>query len=186
MPCSKAWCQFPVGQPVDLLLELSAKRLVRVRAIVVRASVENRPSFGIAFDEFANGAREVVHAAALQSLAALRRASVLVVYNDDDAARSLRKRVERLGHRAVAVTTTTEAAHCLEAENRICVALVDPFLDVDRGRALLLYLAEKHPAVRRVLIVETAILPLEQPISASHEILLKPWTDEDLERALTA
>jgi hypothetical protein len=64
-----------VGQPISVLLELSARTLLRASAVVVRKTAGRPPQFAISFDRFLNGNREVVHAAVMQVLAgaAVRR-----------------------------------------------------------------------------------------------------------------
>jgi CheY-like chemotaxis protein len=192
------------GQPPDLerfevLLRLSAERAVRAQAVVVPGEKARPGAFGlsafrVSFVALNPDQEDAIHDAVLSVLEEACVASVLIVDGNVEMCHALRMTLDRMGRRALAVATPLEVVHALEQPNKVCLALVDVALAAGgaasaAGQEVLGYLAESHPAVRRV-VMASGLQPWQLDLARGalfpgvHGVLLKPWSDETLSRLL--
>jgi CheY-like chemotaxis protein len=179
-----------IGAPVSVLLRLPGAPALRTEAALVRRDRTRQGSaFALSFTSLSTEDEEVVQRAVLAALDEARAASVLIVDESPDESAALAAELGGLGWRAFAVRTPLEAAHVLEEPHHLSLAVVDVVFGAGEKVDLLAYLAEHHPAVRRVVLSEsTTLYDLDRARSALrftlHGILHKPWTRSDLARVL--
>ena len=181
----------PVGTEVEVVLRIGLDDPVRTRGLICRQQ-QGRDGAGFAIDFLGLAAEEVdrLQSAVDAFLERVRSASILVVDDSREVGQALSLELAHLGHSAHAVQTPLEAVCLLEERNQVTVAIVDLLLGSEHGLDLLVYLSDRHPNVRRVLMsghVQPAQLALSRHAaarSAPHEILSKPWTHETLARAV--
>jgi CheY-like chemotaxis protein len=180
----------PLGAPVRAVLRLPAGQAVPVEAALVRRDQSRQGSaFALAFTALATPDEALIQQAVTAALDEARAASVLIVGESPDESAALSAELNALGWRAFAVRSSLEAAHVLDEPNHLSLAVVDMVLGAGDKVDLLAYLAERHPAVRRVLLSEsTSLYDLDRARSALtfsiHAVLHKPWSREELARVL--
>jgi ActR/RegA family two-component response regulator len=179
------------GTEVLAVLRLGGDSSLRATAKVARA-IGSRAgaSFALSFAHLAPEAEEAIGAAVKAALALTLDAAVLIVDDSTEVCSALGRQLNRMGLRSCAATTPLEAVGLLEQPNQIEIALIDLRLGSATGLDLLAYLAEQHPAIRRVLMsgqAQPAQLQLARHASlkySAHQVLAKPWNDDTLARAL--
>jgi CheY-like chemotaxis protein len=182
---------------LEVVLHLPDGRRVRTPAEVVRRRpARGRVTFALSFADPTPQTQLAIDDAVWAAVAESSTAEVLIADGNIEAMRALREDSRRLGYRACAVGTPLEVVDALERPNRIEVAVVDAVLTGHgdgwgEGPEVLVYLAERHPSIRRVLMVSPHQLwQLElarDPSGASADaVLTKPWDDPSLGQALAA
>jgi hypothetical protein len=180
----------PTGQAVELEIGLPTGGFVKVGALILREGrIQGRPTFAVAFVTPPASTRESIGNAVRVTLERARRASTLLILHSEETCRALAVQLNRLGIQSFAVTTAVAAIHCL-GETTFRTAIVDLYLGADDGREILVYLAGKHPGVRRILTSgEVPRVDLwqhcqEMTVGAPHALLAWPWTDATVKQAL--
>jgi hypothetical protein len=177
----------PAGRDrVGVLLRLPGDRLVRCEATIVREEVQSgRPVFAVAFSELRADQERLIDEAVTLALDEARTASVLLLVDDIDLTQALRDAIARLGYRSFPVASLREVIHALERPNNFSLALVDDALSRQAGgsaaKEVLDHLAARHPAIRRVLLVDAG-----GEARQGQELLPKPWTESRLAQTLAA
>jgi CheY-like chemotaxis protein len=117
-----------------------------------------------------------------------QEALVLVVDDSLGICRALKRDLKSLGYRAVYAVTTVDAIMLLlDPQVPIKAVVVDLFMGPDDGLEILDFLARWFPDIRRVLIsgqVRMEQLNLARKSGRVQAVLQKPWSRDDLARAL--
>jgi len=142
--------------PLRLLLELPDGEPLAVGARVRRrAQAGDTVALAVAFRHLDQGSEDRIQDAVLSLLdASFRRAhpAVLVVDPEPGARRELVRRVDALGRRGIPCAAPLDAMRILEDGDRVEAVLARD--GVDTHPDLLAWVAENHPSVRSVLLVE--------------------------------
>jgi hypothetical protein len=178
----------PAQRPAHLgvLVRLSTGRTVRAEALVVREETSNESSvFAIEFAELSPEDRTAIDNVVLTAVEDEREPTVLVVAGGAEG-RPLRRQLGAIGQPSFAVSTREDAVRFLEAPNAVAVAIVDLGLGAD-APAVLSYLADQHPKIRRVVITEGAATKpgTGQGEGLAHATVTSPWTRDSLARAIS-
>lgn len=182
----------PKVRPADLevIVRLSTGRTIRSRAVIVREeSVGENSVFAVELIRLSPDDLDAIDNLLLTSVDDERDPTALVVGSAPEILRLLRRRLSGLGHPSFGVSNREDVMRFLEAPNRVSVALVDLALEPAEAQAVLTYLAQKHPEIRRIAIAElarpTSAAPrARQAHALAHEVVPSPWTRESLEAAL--
>ena len=151
-----------VGQPFELLLELSPSVLLRATATIVRQVQLPQPSFALAFSEVLDGRAAALEAAVAENLYAAQTASVLVACDDDLVGKDLARAIQSAGHGCIHVTRELEIIHCLEGKSCLRTAIVDSSFGTKGAGQTLAYLADARPQIRSLLMVDAATARVPQ------------------------
>jgi CheY-like chemotaxis protein len=179
------------GRTVRITLRLRGGATIMVDAELVRSGRAMDPHGGIAaaFRNLNASQEDAIQEALLSALEEERRGQILprcalVVDGEDPSRDLLSNELARLGHQVVSAATPLDAI----------VRLQDPdahfdivFVDLDssnlRGTDLLVFLANHHPAVRRVVVsgrINAEQWRHNRFMNLDDEVLTKPWTQETL------
>ncbi len=179
-----------MGDRVTLLLHITGTRQCAfslVGAVVrqeLRAGQEH--AFAVAFREVRSEVRDLIENIALSSRTPAQP-GVLVVDTSRSVCHTLEGDLRSLGWWAASATTPLEALTQLDAPPlHIDTVVVDLRLGAIDGLDLLTFLAESHPALRRVLMSsEQRHWQLDCAIASgrAHALLDKPWSRESLLKA---
>jgi hypothetical protein len=170
------------GGSLEILIELSPDVLVRARATVVRVTRHPQPSFALMFTQVANDCDAALAVSVAENLAAAWTAQGLIACDDESIGVELRASLRGLGLPCVLVARPLEVIHCLEVGSRFRCAIVDSAFGADGTGELFRHLADAHPSIRRLLLLDhTAERPRTDLAQA---VLERPWTPDTLRRAL--
>ena len=185
-----------IGEAVRLLLQLPGRGPFSLDGKVVRQLNDSRwqreVAFGIAFSNRPPSAVESREAtvAVLDQGQGLADPVVLVVDDNTRTCYTLVQDLQRVGRKAIAVTTPLDAIEwLLDGGSQIDTAMVDIVLGHSNGCDLLTFLADEYPDVRRVLMSDHLRAPqLEtaRELAQPHAILHKPWNETSLREVFTA
>jgi CheY-like chemotaxis protein len=179
----------PLGTVGEVVVHLGARRRLFLLARIIRSG----EAIAVAFQDLPSNTEDLLQNLVLTELEEQRKRtppSALIVDDSEMILQALERQLAALGHVAAAATTPLEAVqHLLDHEHSIRVAIVDLSLGCSDGLEFLAYLAEEHPAVRRVLMsgtVRACQLSLAVRRQRAHAALVKPWTQGQLSAAIFA
>jgi hypothetical protein len=181
----------PIGEDAAIELQLPEQSPLRLHGVVLR--VQERfgagHSFAVSFRDVPADLEDRIHdtvLAALQKSRAAGGSAVLVMVESAEDRRGLEQHLKALRRVPEAAQTPLDALRWLQGPRvRVDAAVVDERIGPTTAPAVLRFLAEDFPAVRRVLIVhETDHLTSDVARWPSHAVLRKPWDQSHLARAL--
>jgi hypothetical protein len=178
------------NKQLDVLLRMSTGKVVKGQATIVREeSVDDSSVFAIEFVKLSDDGAEAINTLVLTAVADEREPTSLVITTTPEVDQLLRRHLGALGHPAFGVSTIADATRLLEAPNQLAVALVDLGLGPTLSGQLLQYLASHQPGIRRIVVgkaARTRAAPALPPRVArlAHAVVPRPWTHDDLARAL--
>jgi CheY-like chemotaxis protein len=186
-----------IGEMVRLLLNLPGRGPFSMSGRVVRRFHEGRPSaegraFGISFTRISEPATPSQEATvtAMREHHGLQEQMVLVVDESTRACFAMVQALQKVGRKAIAVTTPLDAIEwLLDGGSHFDVALVDIVQGQSDGCDLLSFLADEYPEVRRVLIsdtMRTTQLDRLRELTQPHAVLAKPCSVEQLAQLFNA
>lgn len=159
-----------------------ARRALAANDLVALAVEFQRPS---------PGTEDAIQEALVSELT--RRATggapkVLVLQDSEELCERLRQDLLALGRRVHVARTPLDAVRCLEdPDGGVEAAVVDVSVgDVD-GLALMRFLREEYPTVRRILLqgaVRPSVVELMEAASFVHGVVAEPWDTATLEDLL--
>lgn len=118
------------------------------------------------------------------------RPPILVVDDSTEVCQLLDRSLQQLGHKVVSFTSPGPAVvYLLDPDVELDLAIIDLRLGEHDGGELLAFIAERHPAARRVLMsgmVGTGVLTGYTRFGQAHAVLAKPWDRKDLSRLVEA
>lgn len=184
------------GERIEILFDADGDRLTGIRlcAEVIRSDrlPSERFATGVEFRDVPVVIHDHIHElviAANERRRANAPPSIMVVDASPQAHRAVARDLARSGRRILAASTLLEVVrHLHDPEQRIETALVDTRLGDADGLAILAYLADEYPNVRRVLVSDRGRLcDYERELSSgrAHAFLTKPWEPECLVAALS-
>jgi ActR/RegA family two-component response regulator len=191
----------PVGAALRVLLRWPRQLSVSLNCHVVRRQTDERGGvrLAVAFRSLPAFVEDQIHSAVLSAMEHKRdhaspsqppeRPCVLVVDDSAPIRSALARAARAFGLEAISAGTHREAIFQLNQDSRglIRVAIVDLHLDREDGLALLGYVAEHHPGLRRILIsgeARPAQLQLARHSKQVDATLTKPWNTKTLCDAL--
>jgi CheY-like chemotaxis protein len=182
----------PIGEEVELVLQLGSRPVVRVGAEVIRhqdVGARGR-ALAVAFRHETAETEDIVQQVALEEIERRRTPAVLVVSPSTELLQTMAGAIETLGRPVVATRTPLEAVACLSDDrcvvDTILVELAEPRTP---ALELLALVAESFPAVRRVVTsgsARPAQLELARLAGAAHATLRQPCTPANLRETLAA
>lgn len=186
---------FRPGERIDIVFDADGDRLTGLwlLAEVVRCEplAGGRHAIGATFRNLAVEIHEHIQelvAIALERRRASAPPTVLVVDEAPHARHAVVRDLVTTGQRVVAASTPLEVVrHLHDADLRIEAALVDARFGDTNGLAILAYIADEHPGVRRILLTERARMrdyEVELTSGRAHAFLTKPWERQCLVAAL--
>jgi CheY-like chemotaxis protein len=189
--------RFSPGEHMDVVFEADSDRLtgicLRVEVVRCQPVVGGHYAIGTVFLDLPRGLRDHIQelvATALERKRASAPATVLVADEAPQACWAVASDVAQSGRRVVAASTPVEVLrHLHDVDLRIEAALVDVRFGDSEGLAILAYLAEQHPTVRRVLVSDRTLARNYERLLATgraHAFLTKPWELQCLVAALAA
>lgn len=117
-----------------------------------------------------------------------RTPTVLVVDDSAEIRTALGRQLGALGYRSLLAAAPLDVIRLLHGTSVAPVAaLVDLFLGPADGLDVIAFLADEFPGVRRVLMsgqIRPAQLQLALDSGRAHAVMEKPWSRDDLKRAL--
>ncbi|MFH0900393.1 MAG: PilZ domain-containing protein [Pseudomonadota bacterium] len=170
-----------MGETVKVVLQLPGRRPVNVIGRVVRVEKrrEGESSFAVAFRHSNTTTEEAIHRAVLQWLERVhsaREPRVLVLDPSIRTRHALERDLLALGRLALPAGNLLDAMRWLQDEKlEIQVVLVDDSPGFHDGSQFLVFVAEHHSGIRRVVMSENAT-PGQLPLSDHASFVLpKPW-----------
>lgn len=188
--------QLVVGERIEILFDADGDRLtgIRICAEVIRSDrlTSERFATGVVFRDVPVVIHDHIHElviAANERRRANAPTSIMVVDASPQARRAVARDLASSGRRIVAASTLLEIVrHLHDADQRIETALVNSRVGDADGLAILDYLADEYPNVRRVLVSDRArVRDYERELTSgrAHAFLTKPWEPECLVAALS-
>jgi len=181
---------YEVGTPLTVALDLGDERAFPLDAHVVRRAPAD-DAFAIAFvAESADIASRIESFARAEAERRRRvdRVRVLVVNESAEGRAALARDVAALGRIPLAFAWSEEAKeYAHDPEYPYDSVIVDAESTGGSGRALLRYLGEHHPSVRRVMVAPDPSAPRTSwhaVVLGCDAVLRSPWRRVDLARAL--
>lgn len=188
--------QLVAGERIEILFDADGDRLtgISICAEVIRSERLHSERFatGVVFRDLPVVIHDHIQELVV-SANERRRANapptIMVVDASPQARRAVARDLGGSGRRIVAASTLLEVVRQLhDADQRIETALVDTRIGDADGLAILAYLADEHPNIRRVLMSDRArVRDYERELSSgrAHAFLTKPWERECLVAALS-
>lgn len=182
------------GEEVKLILELPRTK-VEVRGNVLRSEPLARDwALAVRFDAPNRRAREAIGTAVSEALQEAARESsvrpeptVLIVDDSLLVREALTRDLRCAGWEVASFSTSLDALDFLDRpQSQIRVALID-LLGAQDGRALLTFLADERPTIRRILMSDQGRHAADELATlATHAdaVLAKPWDQETLARTI--
>lgn len=184
-----------VDERVRVVLPLPGREpLVLSGRVVRRASAPNQLCvLGVEFEHRSPRTEDEIQEALvteIQRRATSSKPAVLVVQDSTHLCARLREDLERLGCRVLVARTPLDAVRLVEdPDQRVEQAFVDVSVGDLDGLALMHFIADEHPSVRRILVqgaVRPSVVELMQAASYVHGVIADPWDPDTLREAVGA